>query len=105
MCRMPKPCVEYRNGFTWAALDERQQYVGVPNSDRTRYANFFSGDARVSRNFKVSSKYTVTLSLTGYNLTNHFNPEQVHGNSADPAFGYFFGHRGRRFTIDFDFLF
>jgi len=23
----------------------------------------------------------------------------------DPAYGYFFGHRGRRFTVDFDVLF
>jgi hypothetical protein len=29
----------------------------------------------------------------------------VHANTADPAYGYFFGHRGRRFTVDFDFLF
>jgi hypothetical protein len=29
----------------------------------------------------------------------------VHPNVADPAYGYFFGHRGRRFTLDFDVLF
>ena len=43
--------------------------------------------------------------LNVINLTNHFNPEVVHANVADPAYGYFFGHRGRRFTVDFDFLF
>jgi hypothetical protein len=99
------PLVEYRNGFTWAALDERQQYVGLPNSDRTRYANFFSGDTRVSRNFKVTSKYTVTLSVTGYNLTNHFNALAVHNNTADPGYGVYFGNYHRRYRFDFDFLF
>ena len=42
---------------------------------------------------------------SSFNLTNHFNPEAVHANTGDPAFGYFFGHRGRRFTVDFDVLF
>jgi hypothetical protein len=45
------------------------------------------------------------LSVSSFNLTNHFNPEALHSNAADPAFGYFFGHRGRRFTADFDVLF
>jgi hypothetical protein len=47
----------------------------------------------------------VRLSLSGFNLTNHFNPEAVHSNIADPLNGLFFGHRGRRFTGDFDVLF
>jgi hypothetical protein len=45
------------------------------------------------------------VSLASFNLTNHFNPEAVHSNIADPARGLFFGHRGRRFTVDFDVLF
>ena len=53
----------------------------------------------------MNPKYGVRVSVSGFNLTNHFNPEAVHGNVADPASGYFFGHRGRRFTVDFDFLF
>jgi hypothetical protein len=54
---------------------------------------------------KVSPKYTVRLSVSGYNLTNHFNPEAFHNNVADPAYGLFFGQRGRRFTADFDVIF
>jgi hypothetical protein len=45
------------------------------------------------------------IPVSGYNLTGHFNPEAVHGNIADPAYGLFFGQRGRRFTADFDVLF
>ena len=50
-------------------------------------------------------QYTVRLSVSGYNLTNHFNPEAFHNNVADPAYGLFFGQRGRRFTADFDVIF
>ena len=79
--------------------------MGTPNNDRTRFPNFFSADTRLMRDFKVTAKYTVRLSVTGFNLTNHFNPEAVHYNVDDPAYGYFFGHRGRRFTVDFDVVF
>ena len=57
------------------------------------------------RTFRCSRQYAVRLSVSAFNLTNHFNPEAVHSNVDDPAFGYFFGHRGRRFTLDFDVLF
>ena len=97
------PVIEYRSGFPYLQTDARQQYFAVPNS--VRYPNFFSVDSRFSKDLKINANYSVRLSVSGFNLTNHFNPEQVHGNSADPVFGYFFGHRGRRFTIDFDFLF
>ena len=53
----------------------------------------------------MNPKYSVRFSVSGFNLTNHFNPEAVHWNIADPAFGLFFGQRGRRFTMDFDVLF
>ena len=53
----------------------------------------------------MNSKYTLLLSISGFNLTNHFNHEAVRSNTADPAYGYFFGQRGRRFTADFDVFF
>jgi hypothetical protein len=97
------PALEARSGFPYFALDAAQTYVGVPNTNR--YPMFLSLDSRLSRDFKVSQKYSVRLSVTGYNLTNHFNPEAFHNNIADPAFGVFFGERHRRFTADFDVLF
>ena len=62
-------------------------------------------DSRFSKDVKVNPKYSVRLSVTAYNLTNHFNPEAFHSNIADPAYGIFFGERHRRFTADFDVLF
>ena len=97
------PVIEYRTGFPYLVTDAAQNYAGIPNS--TRFPHFFSADSRFSKDFKVSPKYTVRLSVSSFNLTGHFNPEAVHTNIADPAFGYLFGQRGRRFTADFDVLF
>lgn len=97
------PAAEYRSGFPYLVTDVAQRYVGIPYS--SRFPNFLSLDTRVSKDLQVNPKYAVRLSLSGFNLTNHFNPEAVHNNIADPSCGFFFGHRGRRFTVDFDFLF
>jgi hypothetical protein len=97
------PVIEYRSGFPYIETDAAQRYVGEPNS--TRFPSFLSIDSRFSKDIQVNPKYAIRLSVTGFNLTNHFNPEAVRSNTGDPAHGYFFGHRGRRFTIDFDFLF
>jgi hypothetical protein len=97
------PLIEFRSGFPYAVTDAAQNYVGVPNAQR--FPSFFSVDSRFSKDIKMSPKYTVRLSVSSYNLTNHFNPEAFHNNVADPAFGLFFGQRGRRFTADFDVIF
>ncbi|HEY3835531.1 MAG TPA: TonB-dependent receptor [Bryobacteraceae bacterium] len=99
------PIVEYRNGFPYATFDVLQDYVGVPYNDKTRFPKFFSADARVMRDFKVSPKYSVRLSVTGFNLTNHFNALAIHNNVADPQYGIFFGNYHRRYRFDFDVLF
>jgi hypothetical protein len=97
------PLIEYRSGFPYAVTDALQNYVGAPNAQS--FPGFLSVDSRFSKDIKVNPKYTVRLSVSGYNLTNHFNPEAFHNNAADPAFGLFFGQRGRRFTADFDVIF
>lgn len=97
------PVVEYRNGFPYAVTDAYQNWVGAPYSNR--YPNFFSLDSRFSKDIKINAKYAIRISVSGFNLTNHFNPEAFHGNIADPAYGLFFGDRHRRFTADFDILF
>lgn len=97
------PVLEFRTGFPYATFDAAQNYASTPNV--SRYPGFFSLDSRVSKDIKVNPKYTVRLSVSDFNLTNHFNPEAIHYNIADPAFGLFFGQRSRRFTADFDVLF
>lgn len=97
------PLLEWRNGFPYAVTDAAQNYVGLPNT--TRFPAFFSFDSRVSKDFKVNDKYSVRLSLSGFNLTNHFNPYSIHSNVDDPLYGVFFGNYRRRFRLDFDVLF
>ena len=97
------PMLEWRNGFPYAVTDAAQDYVGLPNT--TRFPHFFSLDGRVSKDFKVSDKYSLRLSVSGFNLTNHFNPYSIHANIDDPQYGVFFGNYKRRFRLDFDVLF
>jgi len=97
------PVLEYRNGFPYAVTDALQNYVGVPY--QSRFPSFLSADARISKDFKVNPKYSIRLSVAGFNLTDHFNPEALHTNIADPAYGAFVGQHGRRYTADFDVLF
>ncbi|HEY6967764.1 MAG TPA: carboxypeptidase regulatory-like domain-containing protein [Candidatus Angelobacter sp.] len=99
------PLVEYRTGFPYFVTDAYQNLVGLPNSDTTRFANYFSLDARLAKDFPITAKYTARISVRGLNLTNHFNPLAVRSNTADPLFGNFFGNYGRRFKLDFDILF
>jgi hypothetical protein len=99
------PIVEIRNGFPYARVDALQNYVGVPYSDATRFPAFFSADARLMRDFKVTPKYTVRVSLTAFNVTNHFNALAVHANIADPQSGIFFGNYPRRYRGDFEIVF
>jgi hypothetical protein len=111
------PLVEWRTGLPYAVLDEGQNYVGQPYSDKTRFPKFFSLDARFIREFeinkvvqnmfkrKLKDPTSVRVSISVYNLTNHFNPSSVHANVVDPQFGLFFGQNQRRFRVDFDLVF
>ena len=97
------PAVEFRSGFPYLITDAAQNYVGVPN--RSRFPDFFSVDTRVAKDIQVNPKYAVRVALSGFNLLNHFNPEAVHGNTADPAFGILLRtpgpeiHGGLRFSV------
>ena len=44
-------------------------------------------------------------SVSGFNLTNHFNALAVHANVDDPQYGIFFGNYHIRYRADFDVLF
>ncbi len=99
------PIVEWRSGFPFAARDENQNFVGVRNSDQTRFPQFFSLDLELAKEFKLTKKYGVRLSVLGFNLTNHFNPRDVHANVSDRQFREFFASYRRYFTGGFDILF
>jgi hypothetical protein len=99
------PLVEFRTGFPYATLDAMQNYVGVPYRESTRFPDFFSADARIVKDIKVNPKYTLRVSLTATNISNHFNALAVHQNVADPEYGTFFGNYHRRYRADFEVIF
>jgi hypothetical protein len=99
------PVFEYRSGLPYAILEERLNYVGTPFADKTRFRSYAALDERMSRDFRVTSKYKVRISASVLNVLNHFNPLDVHANTADPLFGTFFGHYKRRYRADFELLF
>ena len=95
--------VEYRSGFPYTRVDERQNYAGTPNT--VRYPNFFSLDLRLAKSLTVGKEHAAQISFSAFNVTNHWNPEAVRWNTADPQLGEFPGQRPRRFRLDFDLLF
>jgi hypothetical protein len=99
------PIFEARTGFPYSVRDAEQNFVGVRNSDQTRFPAFLSLDAEMAKEFQVTKKYGVRLSLRVFNATNHFNPRNVRANTADPRFGEFFASYHRFFSGGFDIIF
>ncbi len=102
---MVTPHVELRNGFPYQPTDQYQQYIAATYGPQYRFPRYFSLDLRVSKDIQVDPKHAVRFSGSVRNLTNQFNPLEVHANKADPLYGNFFGNNGRRAVLDFDVLF
>ena len=99
------PILEWRSGFPYSVVDQNQNFVGTRNASNQRFPTFFSLDAEISKDFKITQKYSIRLSLKGFNLTDHFNPRNVRNNTGDPQFGSFINSFSRRFTGGFDIIF
>jgi hypothetical protein len=86
------PVVDVHTGFPYSKVDERQNYVGVPNSQR--FPMFFSLDSQVYRDFRMPpwlhlGTRKIHLGFYVINLTNHGNFNQVYNNLSSPNFGHF----------------
>ena len=101
---MVNPHLELRNGFPYQPTDALQQWVET-TGPQYRYPRYFSADMAVAKDFQVRQEHAVRLTVTMQNITNHFNPLQVHSNIADPQYGQFFGNYDRKLLLDFDFLY
>lgn len=99
------PIFELRSGFPYSIVDEEQNFVGARNASNQRFPTFFSLDAEFSKDFQVTPKYGLRLSLRGFNLTDHFNPRNVRNNLGDPQFGTFINNYRRYFAGGFDIIF
>jgi hypothetical protein len=102
---MVYPKIEWRSGFPWQSLDVYQNYLQSARADKSRFPFYFAADARVAKDVKINSKYTLRPSISISNLTNHFNALDIHSNIADPQYGQFFGNYNRRLRVDFDVVF
>lgn len=94
------PLLEIRNGFPYSVIDQAQQYVGKRNSER--FPVFHSLDLRITRTFKLLSKYQLTAGIKIFNVLNHFNPRDVQNNIDSPAFGTFYNGVGRTYRAAFE---
>lgn len=99
------PIFEARTGFPFSVRDAEQNFVGVRNANQRRFPTFISLDTEFAKEFQVTKKYGVRLSLRVSNLTDHFNPRDVRANIADPHFGEFFASYHRFFSGGFDLIF
>jgi hypothetical protein len=99
------PKIEWRSGFPYQSVDVYQNYVQSMKADSARFPMYFSADARVAKDVKLNSKYTLRPSISVTNITNHFNALEVHANTADPQYGQFFGNYDRHMRFDLDLVF
>jgi hypothetical protein len=88
------PVLDLRSGFPYSAVDERQNYVGQPNS--LRFPTFFAIDLKLSKDFRIPflpwvRNHTIRGALAIYNVTDHTNPRDVYNNITSPNFGHFVG--------------
>ncbi|HEV8319465.1 MAG TPA: carboxypeptidase regulatory-like domain-containing protein [Vicinamibacterales bacterium] len=99
------PIMEMRSGLPFSVRNAAQDFVGIRNADRTRFPWFFAIDMEAAKVFRVAQKYAIRPSIRGFNVTNHFNPRNVHANVDDPAFGRFRASYRRYFAGGFDVVF
>ncbi len=99
------PILEWRSGFPYSVVDQNQNFLFTRNASNQRFPTFFSLDAEISKDFQITKKYAVRLSLKVFNLSGHFNPRNVRNNTGDPLFGNFINSYSRRFTGGFDLIF
>ncbi|MCU1222545.1 MAG: hypothetical protein JWQ42_638 [Edaphobacter sp.] len=99
------PMIEWRSGFPYQSVDVYQNYIQSMKADSARFPTYFSADARVAKDIKLNSKYTLRPSISITNITNHFNALEVHANTADPQYGQFFGNYDRHMRFDLDLVF
>ena len=99
------PKIELRSGFPYQSTDVFQNYIQGLKAENRRFPTYFSADARVAKDVKLNSKYTLRPSISITNITNRFNPIEVHNNIADPQYGQFFGTYNLHLRFDLDLVF
>jgi hypothetical protein len=86
---------EYRTGFPFSVVNQRQQLVGAPN--RLRFPDYLSLNLGVEKHFSFFARvWAVRLSVI--NATGNSNPDSVINNMDSPDYLQFAGGQRRAFT-------
>jgi len=101
------PVIDWRTGFPWSKINDLQQYVGTPNSNR--FPPFFSFDFKVWKWLPMPgflpfgfAKQKLRWGIGFHNATNALDPLAVYNNIASPNFGHFVGYQHRVIDINVD---
>jgi carboxypeptidase family protein/TonB-dependent receptor-like protein len=100
------PVLEWRRGFPFSLLNERQDYVG-PRNQGGRFPPLLTLDLLITKGVKIpfrGKKYKGRVGLTIFNITNHWNPRDVQNNLASREFGTFYNSPDRSFRTKFEFV-
>jgi len=96
------PVFDVHSGLPYSAIDANFNYVGQRNSHR--FPAFLSLDLTVLHDTKFFNKYTIRWGFDLYNVTSHFNPQDVQNNIADPRYGAFLANQYRYFVPELDLI-
>jgi len=100
------PLVDLHTGFPWSKVDEFQNYVGTPNSNR--FPTFFSFDFKVWKMFPLphwlpwGGGFKLRWGIGVRNLTDTSDPRDVYNNITSPNFAHFVGYQHRVIEINVD---
>jgi len=102
------PVFDLHSGFPYSALDELQNYAGVPNS--RRFPAFVSLDLKLAKDFKVPfipwlRNHKLRGAVAIFNLTDHANPRDVYNNITSSLFGQFVGFQHRFYDAYLDIVY
>jgi hypothetical protein len=97
------PTVEYRTGFAYSLIDEQQRVIGGVNQER--FPNLFTLDLAVTKDVQLTKTRRARVGMQFFNLTNHFNPQDVQNNVASPISGSFANSVDRQIRTKFTLLF
>jgi hypothetical protein len=79
--------MEAHSGFPFSIRDDVSGIIGERNS--RRFPTYFSLGFSLERELPFTKKYHLGVRLSGFNVTNHFNPTFVDSNSMSPDFLHF----------------
>jgi hypothetical protein len=87
---------EYRTGFPFSVVNERQQVDGAPNS--RRFPQYLSLNIGLEKKFQFRG-HEWAVRVTGVNITGHRNPDSVVNNEDAVNYLRFAGGQRRTFTL------